>query len=280
VCATAGEYFRCSWRLWRPRKAASPAANPARSWLPPRPGQPGQADTPGDISGVETPRPDPHIEAWTEKFTRSSAMNSSASFPEGAVGRQPLALLSVLDVGPSAVTDIFRTHPDRAITSSFASLDQVTGARLLGAISDDRTRFTDARPLKAYARLRRPLLGRTSQPVQPLHRCLFLCLQPRPDLPGTGRTPRPDLRAGYHLRQRRLPPLSRGLRSPRTPAHRSKHRCATPPACIPATRRRSLRAGHICQAYSARDQQGQCLRPDISSPQGLLAAGRSEAEHI
>jgi transposase len=46
---------------------------------------------------------------------------------------------------------LFQTHPDYAIIVSFPGLADSTGARMLAEIGDDRTRFTDARALKAYA---------------------------------------------------------------------------------------------------------------------------------
>ncbi|MGJ6970223.1 transposase, partial [Streptosporangium sp. G11] len=42
-------------------------------------------------------------------------------------------------------------HPDHAIVTSFPGLGELTGARLFAEIGDDRTRFADARALKAYA---------------------------------------------------------------------------------------------------------------------------------
>lgn len=50
-----------------------------------------------------------------------------------------------------AATAAFRAHPDHEIITSFPGLADLTGARLLGEMGDDRTRFADARALKAYA---------------------------------------------------------------------------------------------------------------------------------
>lgn len=50
-----------------------------------------------------------------------------------------------------AAGELFQTHPDYQIITSFPGLADSTGARLLGEIGDDRTRFADARALKAYA---------------------------------------------------------------------------------------------------------------------------------
>ncbi|MFD4438341.1 IS110 family transposase [Nocardia sp. NPDC058519] len=77
---------------------------------------------------------------------------------EKAMGRQALALLATLDAACTGADDLeqaaaeeFRKHPDHAIITSFPGLADLTGARVLAEIGDDRTRFADARALKAYA---------------------------------------------------------------------------------------------------------------------------------
>jgi transposase len=77
---------------------------------------------------------------------------------ETAVGKHALALLAALDTACTnidalgqASAGLFRTHPDYAIITSFPGLADSTGTRVLAEIGDDRTRFTDARALKAYA---------------------------------------------------------------------------------------------------------------------------------
>jgi transposase len=42
-------------------------------------------------------------------------------------------------------------HPAAALITSFPGMGPVLGARILGEMGDDRTRFTDAKALKAYA---------------------------------------------------------------------------------------------------------------------------------
>jgi transposase len=77
---------------------------------------------------------------------------------EQAMGRQALALLATLnvecanaeDLGQAAV-EAFQTHPDHDIITSFPGLADLTGARVLAEIGDDRSRFSDARALKAFA---------------------------------------------------------------------------------------------------------------------------------
>ena len=50
-----------------------------------------------------------------------------------------------------ATANAFAKHPDYHIITSFTGLGATTGARVLAEIGDDRTRFADARSLKAYA---------------------------------------------------------------------------------------------------------------------------------
>ena len=77
---------------------------------------------------------------------------------EQAMGRQALALLGQLDAAcaaaddlEQAVTQSFNLHPDAGIITSFPGLGALTGARVLAEIGDDRSRFQDAKGLKAYA---------------------------------------------------------------------------------------------------------------------------------
>ena len=77
---------------------------------------------------------------------------------EQAMGRQALALPGQLDAACAAaadlehaVTESFNLHPDAGIITSFPGLGPITGARVLAEIGDDRSRFQDAKGLKAYA---------------------------------------------------------------------------------------------------------------------------------
>ncbi|NEA59749.1 IS110 family transposase [Streptomyces sp. SID13666] len=77
---------------------------------------------------------------------------------EQAMGRQTIALLRQLDAACTSVEDLteataesFDTHPDAEIITSFPGLGSITGARVLAEIGDDRSRFTDAKGLKAFA---------------------------------------------------------------------------------------------------------------------------------
>jgi transposase len=77
---------------------------------------------------------------------------------EQAMGRQSTALLRQLDAAcasadelEQAATESFNQHPDAGIITSFPGIGALTGARVLAEIGDDRSRFQDARGLKAYA---------------------------------------------------------------------------------------------------------------------------------
>lgn len=77
---------------------------------------------------------------------------------EEALGKQMLALLMQLDAActaadqlAEAVQDALPQHPDAEILLSFPGLGIQLAARILAEIGDDRTRFADARGLKAYA---------------------------------------------------------------------------------------------------------------------------------
>jgi transposase len=77
---------------------------------------------------------------------------------EEAMGRQALALLHQLDAACTAADDLeqattesFNQHPDAGIITSFPGLGPLTGARVLAETGDDRSRFADAKGLKAYA---------------------------------------------------------------------------------------------------------------------------------
>lgn len=77
---------------------------------------------------------------------------------EQAMGRQALALLGQLDAACAAADDLeqaviesFNQHPDAGIITSFPGLGPLTGARVLAETGDHRSRFQDAKGLKAYA---------------------------------------------------------------------------------------------------------------------------------
>ena len=77
---------------------------------------------------------------------------------EQAMGRQAIALLGQLDAACAAADDLeqaviesFNQHPDAGIITSFPGPGTLTGARVLAETGDDRSRFSDAKGLKACA---------------------------------------------------------------------------------------------------------------------------------
>ncbi len=77
---------------------------------------------------------------------------------EDAFGRQALALLRALDTActnaddlATATIDHFDKHLEVNIIISIPGLGSLTGAWVLVEIGDDRSRFTNARSLNAYA---------------------------------------------------------------------------------------------------------------------------------
>jgi transposase len=77
---------------------------------------------------------------------------------ENAMGIQLTALLRQFEAASAAADELaeaaiahFEQHPDAEIITSFPGLGNLAGARVLAEIGDDRTRFADARGLKAFA---------------------------------------------------------------------------------------------------------------------------------
>ena len=133
---------------------------PAPSW-PPRPPRPPPPRSPwpscapccskAGRSAASTPKPPGCASFRAEQMHQLPLV-------EQAMGRQALALLRQLDAACATADDLehaaiesFNQHPDAEIITSFPGLGPLTGARVLAEIGDDRSRFTDARGLKAYA---------------------------------------------------------------------------------------------------------------------------------
>jgi transposase len=101
-----------------------------------------------------------NIDAWADRLHALFATEVLHQLPliEAAMGRHTQALVLQLDAACRAADDLaeaaaaaFGQHPDAQILTSFPGIGPLTGARVLGEIGDDRTRFRDARGLKAYA---------------------------------------------------------------------------------------------------------------------------------
>jgi transposase len=100
------------------------------------------------------------IEAEAERLRQALRVPQMRQLPqvEQAMGRQTIALLRQLDAACTSADDLttaavesFEAHPDAEIITSFPGLGSLTGARVLAEIGDDRSRFTDAKGLKAFA---------------------------------------------------------------------------------------------------------------------------------
>ena len=100
------------------------------------------------------------IDAEAARLREAFAVEQMRQLPlvEDAMGRQAGALLRQLDAACTAAADLeqatvesFNQHPDAEIITSFPGLGPLTGARVLAETGDDRSRFADAKGLKAYA---------------------------------------------------------------------------------------------------------------------------------
>jgi transposase len=100
------------------------------------------------------------IEAEVERLHAALRVPQMRQLPmvETAMGRQALALLGKFEAACTAADDLaeasvelFEQHPDVAVITSFPGLGALSGARVLAEIGDDRSRFADAKALKAYA---------------------------------------------------------------------------------------------------------------------------------
>ncbi len=173
------EYFPGFLAAFAEARAASCGPKPAPSW-PPRP-----------------PRPPPPSSPWPScapccaRAGRSRGIDAEAArlrdafraeqmrqppLVEQAMGRQALALLRCLDAACASAGDLeqaviasFDQHPDAGIITSFPGLGSLTGARVLAETGDDRSRFADAKGLKAYAGAA-PVIRASGKPIAVLHR--------------------------------------------------------------------------------------------------------------
>ncbi|MFC8373579.1 IS110 family transposase [Streptomyces sp. NPDC057239] len=100
------------------------------------------------------------IDAEAERLQTALRASQIRQLPlvEEAMGRQTLALLRQLDAACTSADDLadaamesFEKHPDAEIITGFPGLSALSGARVFAEIGDDRSRFADAKSLKAYA---------------------------------------------------------------------------------------------------------------------------------
>ena len=100
------------------------------------------------------------IDAEADRLREAFRVPQMRQLPlvEQAMSLQTLALLRQLDAACASADDLeqaavesFNQHPDAGIITSFPGLGALTGARVLAETGDDRSRFHDAKGLKAYA---------------------------------------------------------------------------------------------------------------------------------
>jgi transposase len=100
------------------------------------------------------------IDAEAQRLREALRQEQMRQLPlvEQAMGKQSTALLRQLDAACASADELgqaaiesFNQHPDAGIITSFPGIGALTGARVLAEIGDDRSRFQDARGLKAYA---------------------------------------------------------------------------------------------------------------------------------
>ena len=141
--------------------AESPHPKPARCWPSPPP-RPRRRGCPSRRSSLRCAAPDANAALTTRAATIQQQLRlpqlRHPALVEDAFGIQALAVLATLDAECASVDRLgeataaaFTQHPDHRIITSFVGLADLTGARLLAEIGDDRTRFADARALKAFA---------------------------------------------------------------------------------------------------------------------------------
>lgn len=80
-----------------------------------------------------------------------AAIENAHSLQLWGLIRQLDAICVTLGELETAMEAAFTAHPDAAIVTSFPGLGTQLGARILAEIGDDRTRFADARALRAFA---------------------------------------------------------------------------------------------------------------------------------
>jgi hypothetical protein len=137
-------------------KAEAVSSSPSHPPLPARP------PSPADRSARHSNAPDESATLKQDLERLRRIFRAEHMRPPGlveqAMGRQLAALLGQLEAAcaaeqnlATAVEETFAQHPDAGIITSFPGAGSLAGARILAELGDDRTRFADARGLKAYA---------------------------------------------------------------------------------------------------------------------------------
>ena len=102
------------------------------------------APTPADAARLTLAQ----LRGLLKKAGRRRGIDAEAARLRGAFRAEQMRQLPLVE---QAAIESFNQHPDAGIITSFPGLGPLTGARVLAEIGDDRSRFCDAKGLKAYA---------------------------------------------------------------------------------------------------------------------------------
>lgn len=87
----------------------------------------------------------------TAQLRQPALVEAAMAVQASAYGRVLTTLVESIRTLQEQLETAYHAHPDSKIISRFPGLGTVLGARILGEIGDDRTRFATARGLKAFA---------------------------------------------------------------------------------------------------------------------------------
>jgi len=86
-----------------------------------------------------------------EHLRQPALVEAAMAIQASAYARALTTLVDNIHVLQEQLEIAYQAHPDSRVISSFPGLGTVLGARILGEIGDDHTRFATARGLKAFA---------------------------------------------------------------------------------------------------------------------------------
>ena len=133
---------------------------PVRPLAAPTPGQPARFNRTQLRALLKKAGPKNTIDAEVERLHTTLRAPQLRQLPlvEQAMGWQALALLRQLDAACASADDLAKAsihaltaHPDAEIITRFPGLGSLSGAPVLAELGEDRSRFADAKGLKAYA---------------------------------------------------------------------------------------------------------------------------------
>jgi transposase len=107
--------------------------------------------TAGRLRGIAAEAGKLHGFLANEQMRQPAAMEQAMGLQLQGLVRQLDAICLTLQQLEQRIDEVFTAHHDAKIVSSVPGLGVQLGARLLAEIGDDRTRFADARALRAFA---------------------------------------------------------------------------------------------------------------------------------